>query len=239
MIKLEGRNPVEEALKQNIVTLIRVEKTKNIDSRLQEILVSARKKGVRIEEVPGSSLDSQSDTGHHQGIIAFAQPDVQWGLEKVLEKTGKEICLLMLDQVQDPHNLGAILRTAEATGVDGVIIPKKGSASLSPSVHRVSMGGSLHVPVWKRSFYPVLKKLKDEGLRIIGVDTSGTKNIFQENLAVPVVFIIGGEDQGISPTLLERCDSIVKIPMRGRLQSLNVSVATSVVLYERLRQLEK
>lgn len=239
MIKLEGRNPVEEALKENIVTLIRVESTRNRDPRLQAILNNAVKKKVRIEEVPRHKLDNLSDTGHHQGIIALAQPDAQWGINKVLEETGKDICLLMLDQVQDPHNLGAILRTSEATGVDGVIIPKKGSASLSPTVHRVSMGGSLRVPVWERNFYPVLKKLKDDGLFVIGIDSSGPKTIYEENLDVPAVFIIGGEDRGISPTLLDRCDSILRIPMRGQLESLNVGVATAVVLYERLRQQEK
>jgi 23S rRNA (guanosine2251-2'-O)-methyltransferase len=239
MIKLEGRNPVEEALKQDLVTLVRVESTRHRDSRLQSILDYAIRKKVRIEEVSREKLDNLSDTGHHQGIIAFAQPNVQWSIDKVLEETGKDICLLMLDRVQDPHNLGAILRTSEAAGVDGIIIPKKGSASLSPTVHRVSMGGSLRVPVWERSFYPVLKKLKEDGLFIIGVDSTASKSIYDDNLAVPAVFIIGGEDRGISPTLLEKCDKIVRIPMMGQLQSLNVSVATAVVLYERLRQQEK
>jgi 23S rRNA (guanosine2251-2'-O)-methyltransferase len=157
----------------------------------------------------------------------------------VVRSLKNQITNVMLDQVQDPHNLGAILRTSEATGVDGVIIPKKGSTSLSPTVHRVSMGGSLRVPVWERNFYPVLKKLKDDGLFVIGIDSSGPKTIYEENLDVPAVFIIGGEDRGISPTLLDRCDSILRIPMRGQLESLNVAVATAVVLYERLRQQEK
>jgi 23S rRNA (guanosine2251-2'-O)-methyltransferase len=239
MIKLEGRNPVEEALKQDLVTLVRIESTRNRDPRLQSIINYAIKKKVRIEEVSIEKLDNLSDTEHHQGIIAFAQPKVQWSIDKVLEETGKEICLLMLDRVLDPHNLGAIIRTSEAVGVDGIIIPKKGSAILSPTVHRVSMGGSLRVPVWERSLYPVLKKLRDDGVFIIGVDSKGSKSIYEENLAVPVVFIIGGEDRGISPTLMDKCDKIVRIPMRGQLQSLNVSVATAVVLYERLRQQEK
>jgi 23S rRNA (guanosine2251-2'-O)-methyltransferase len=239
MIKLEGRNPVEEALKQDMVTLLRVESNENRDPKLKRIIDYAIKKKIRIEEVTREKLDNQSDTGHHQGIIAFAQPNVKWSIDKVLEETGKDICLLMLDGVQDPHNLGAILRTSEAAGVDGIIIPKKGSASISPTVHRVSMGGSLRVPVWERSFYPILKKLKDDGLVIIGIDIAGTKSIYEENLAVPAVFIIGGEDRGISPTLIEKCDKLLRIPMRGQLQSLNVSVATAVVLYERLRQQEK
>lgn len=239
MIKIEGRNPVKEALKQGLVTLIKVEKTKTRDPRLQSIIDLAYKKNIPVEEVPRSKINNISDTSHHQGIIAIVQPDSQWSLDKVLREAGKEICILVLDQIQDPHNLGAILRTASATSVDGIIIPKKGSASLGPTVHRVSMGGSLNVPVWERSFYPALKKLKDDGLTVIGVDPSGPKTIYEENLAGPAVLIFGGEDRGISPTLMEKCDSIVRIPMRGHLKSLNVSVATAVVLYERLRQQEE
>jgi 23S rRNA (guanosine2251-2'-O)-methyltransferase len=239
MIWLEGRNPVREALKQDKVTLIIVEEKKNRDLRLEEILDLARKKNIHIEEVTRSRLDNHSKTGRHQGIIAVMKPNVQLGIDEVLQETGKDVCLLILDKIQDPHNLGAILRTAEATGVDGVIIPKKGMVDLTPTVHRVSMGGSLRVPVWKKSFYPLLKKLKNAGLLIIGVDSSGLKTIYEENLARPTAFLIGGEDRGISSALLERCDLVLSIPMRGHLRSLNVSVATGIVLYERLRQQEK
>lgn len=218
--------------------MVRVEKGKENDPRLNEILDDARKKKVVVEVVPRLKLDAISHTGHHQGIIAIAQPKPSWSLEKVLEETGRDVCILVLDQVQDPHNLGAILRTAETAGVDGVVIPKKETASLGPTVHRVSMGGSLHVPVWQQSLYTALKALSDEGVAVIGVDVSGDKAYYEEDLTGPVAFVIGGEDRGVNPTLVAKCDKVVRIPMRGHLESLNVSVATGIVLYERLRQQE-
>lgn len=238
MILLEGRNPVQEGLREGLVTLVWVEKGMERDPKLKELLDEARKKEVAVEVVLKPQLDAMSQTGHHQGIIAMAQPKASWSLEKVLEETGRDICVIILDQVQDPHNLGAILRTAEATGVDGVVIPKRETANLGPTVHRVSMGGSLHVPVWQQSLYTAIKLLSDEGVTVIGVDASGDTNYYDEDLTGPVAFIIGGEDKGISPTLLTKCDKTVRLPMRGRLESLNVSVATGIVLYERLRQLE-
>lgn len=238
MIQLEGRNPVQEGLKSGMVTLIRVERGKESEPKIKEILDEARKKKVAVEAVPRLKLDALSRTGHHQGVIAVAQPKAQWSLEKVLEETGRDVCILVLDQVQDPHNLGAILRTAESAGVDGVVIPKRGTSSLGPTVHRVSMGGSLHIPVWQQSLYTAIKMMKDEGVATIGVDSTGEAYHYDEDLAGPVAFVLGGEDRGISPTLREKCDKLIRIPMRGHLASLNVSVATAVVLYERLRQQE-
>jgi 23S rRNA (guanosine2251-2'-O)-methyltransferase len=238
LIQLEGRNPVQEGLKGGIVTLIRVEKGKENEPRLKEILDDARKRKLIVEVVPKPKLDAISHTGHHQGIIAIAQPKPSWSLEKVLEETGRDICIIVLDQVQDPHNLGAILRTAEAAGVDGVVIPKKETASLGPTVHRVSMGGSLYVPVWQQSIYTAMKALSDGGVTVIGVDASGATAYYEEDLTGPIAFIIGGEDRGANPTLTAKCDKVVRIPMRGHLKSLNVSVATGIVLYERLRQQE-
>jgi 23S rRNA (guanosine2251-2'-O)-methyltransferase len=238
LIQLEGRNPVQEGLKSGIVTLVRVEKGKEGDPKIKEVLDDARRRKITIEAVPKLKLDTVSHTGHHQGIIAIAQPNAQWSLERVLVETGRDVCILLLDQVQDPHNLGAILRTAEAAGVDGIVIPKKETANLGPTVHRVSMGGSLYVPVWQQSIYTALKTLSDEGVTIVGLDASGAKAYYEEDLSGPVAFVVGGEDKGINPTLISKCDKVVRIPMRGHLDSLNVSVAAAIVLYERLRQQE-
>lgn len=238
MIQLEGRNPVQEALKSSTVTLIRVEKGREKEPKVKEILDEARKKKVPVEPVTRLKMDALSHTGHHQGIIATAQPNAQWSLERVLEESGRDVCIVVLDQVQDPHNLGSILRTAESAGVDGVVIPKRGASRLSPTVHRVSMGGSLHVPVWQQSLYTAVKTMSDEGLAIIGVDASGGAYHYDEDLTGPLALVLGGEDRGISPTLMAKCDKVVRIPMRGRLASLNVGVAAAVVLYERLRQQE-
>jgi 23S rRNA (guanosine2251-2'-O)-methyltransferase len=238
LIQLEGRNPVQEAFKEGLVTLIRVEKGKENDPKLKELLDDAKKRNIPVESVPKPRMDAMSHTGHHQGIIAIAQTKPTWSLEKALRETGRDVCILILDQIQDPHNLGAILRTAEAAGVDGVVIPKKETANLGPTVHRVSMGGSLHVPVWQQSLYTALKALSDEGVTVIGLDASGTTAYYEEDLTGPVAFVIGGEDSGVNPTLIAKCDKVVRIPMRGHLDSLNVSVATGIVLYERLRQQE-
>ncbi|MCW4051352.1 MAG: 23S rRNA (guanosine(2251)-2'-O)-methyltransferase RlmB [Candidatus Bathyarchaeota archaeon] len=238
MIQLEGRNPVDEGLNQGSVTMIRVERGKETDTKIRVILDKARKKRVPVELVGRAKLERMSETGRHQGIIAIAQPNVQWGLQKTLQESGKEVCFLLLDQVQDPHNLGAIIRTSEGAGVDGIVIPKKGTASVGPTVHRVSMGGSLYVPVWQQSLYPAIKTMKEEGVTIIGVDSSSEMDYYDVDLTGPVAFAIGGEDRGVNPTLLEKCDKLVRIPMMGRIHSLNVSVATAIVLYERLRQQE-
>ena len=238
LIQLEGRNPVQEALKAGTVALIRVEKGKERDPKIQGILSSATGKKVPVEYVTRQRMDKMSETGRHQGIIAVVEPNPDWSLEKVLSETGKEPCILLLDQVQDPHNLGAILRTSDAAGVDGVVIPKRGSADLGATAHRVSMGGSLHVPVWRRSLYTAIKTLKDDGFTVVGVDASSDIPYWGINLTGAVAFVVGGEDRGINPNLLEKCDALVSIPMMGKVTSLNVSVATAIVLYERLRQQE-
>ena len=238
MIQLEGRNPVYEALKQGLVLSIKLEYGHENDVKIKQIMDLARKKRVEVEMVKRKQIERISTTGNHQGVIGYAQTNVNWSLGKVLQETGKEVCVLILDQVQDPHNLGAIIRTSDGAGVDGIVIPKKGSAEVNNTVHRVSMGASLNVPVWKTNLYPAIKQMQDEGLRIIGVDASGSKPYYEETLSGAVGIVIGGEDRGINPTLLSKCDSVVNIPMKGKLDSLNVSVATSIILFERIRQQE-
>jgi len=236
MIQLEGRNPVYEALKQGLVLSIKLEYGHDDDAKIKQITDLARKKGVKVELIKRKQMDRLSTTNKHQGVIGYAQTNVNWSLSKVLQETSKEVCVLVLDQVQDPHNLGAIIRTSDGAGVDGVLIPKKGSADVTNTVHRVSMGASLNVPVWQNNLYPAIKQMQDEGLRVIGVDTSGSRPYYEEKLSGAVALVFGGEDRGINPTLLSKCDSIVYIPMKGKLGSLNVSVAASIVLYERVRQ---
>lgn len=238
MIQLEGRNPVLEALRQGTITFIKLEYGHEKEAKIKQITDLARKKGIRVDMVNRKHMDRLSTTGKHQGIIAYAQTKVNWGLSKVLQETRNDVCVLVLDHIQDPYNLGAIIRTSEGAGIDGVIIPKKGSTKVNNTVHRVSMGGSLYVPVWQTNIYPAIKRMKDEGLKIVGVDSSGDKPYYEEDLSGAVSFVLGGEDSGINPTLLSKCDSIVRIPMRGKLKSLNVGVATAIILFERARQQE-
>ena len=236
MIQLEGRNPVHEAMKQGSVTLIKVERGSETEVKIKVIL-DARKTGIPVQMVKRREMERLSVTGKHQGIIGYAQTDAQWSLGKVLQETGRDLCVMILDEVQDPHNLGAIIRTGEGSGIDGIAIPKRGSARLSETVHRVSMGGSLHVPVWQTNLYPAIKMLKDDGVRLIAIDSSGKKPFYDEDLTGAVAFVLGGESKGVNPTLMSKCDKVVNIPMLGKLESLNVSVAAAVVLYERVRQM--
>ena len=239
MIQLEGRNPVTEALKQGSIINLKVERGHEKEVKIKVILDIARKTGIPVQYVNRKEMSKLSATGNHQSIIGYAQTNAKWGLGKVLQETGRDVCIVILDPVQDPHNLGAIIRTSDGAGVDGIAIPKKASASLSPTVHRVSMGGSLHVPVWETSLYPAIKLMKEEGLRLIAVDSTGTKPYFEEDLTGAVVFCFGGEDRGVSPTMIAKCDAVVNIPMMGKISSLNVSVAAGIVLYERISQIAK
>ena len=180
MIQLEGRNPVYEGLKQGMVLSIKLEKGHTNDAKIKQIIDLARKQRIKVELVGRRQIDRLSTTGNHQGVIGFVQTNRDWSLAKVLQETGKEVCVLILDQVQDPHNLGAIIRTGEGAGIDGIVIPKKGSADVNNTVHRVSMGASLNVPVWQTNLYPAIKKMQDEGLRIIGIDAAGDKPYYEE-----------------------------------------------------------
>ena len=237
MIQMEGRNAVYEALKGNrVVRVIIAQDVVNAGQQMRTISDLSREKGVPIQSTTLAELDQLSATGHHQGIIAYVKLPKGRSLKQILMDAGRNVCVLLLDQVQDPHNLGAILRTAESTGVSCVLIPKRRSVDVTPAVHRVSMGGSIYVPVVKQSLYSALKLLRTEGIRIIGVDPSSSMDYFSENLSGAIALVLGGEDRGISPSLLERCDSVVRIPMLGRIETLNVSVATAIVLYERVRQ---
>jgi len=160
-------------------------------------------------------------------------------LEAILERTKGEVCVVILDGVQDPQNLGSILRTSDAAGVDAVVVPRKESVGLTATVLRVSMGGGASVPVVRENLYPSVKLLRDEGVRLVGVDPSGIENYWDKDLTGSVAFILGGEERGISPTLLGKCNSSIRIPMTGSIKSLNVGVSAALVLYERLRQMNK
>ncbi len=238
MAQVEGRNPVLETLKQGGIRKLLVVEGSTSDPKVKEIVGLAKGRGVPVEFVEKMVLDKMSETRHHQGVIALVEAPGYIALNRVVEKAGREPCVIILDGVQDPQNLGSILRTSDATGVDAVLIPKKEGVGLTPTVLRVSMGGGAHVPVARENIYPAVKLLKDEGFKLIAVDASGDHDLWEEDLTGAVALVLGGEGEGISPTLLNKCDSIVRIPMHGHVSSLNVGVSAAVVLYERLRQLE-
>jgi 23S rRNA (guanosine2251-2'-O)-methyltransferase len=237
LAQVEGRNPVLELLRSGgTVRLIQVAQGSEGEKVIQEILRLAENQGISIKFVPRQQLGKLSLTGLDQGIIALIAPPTYVPLRKILGAKERTIFAIVLDGVQDPQNLGSILRSAEATGVDVVVIPKKGSVGVTPAVHRASMGGSAYIPVVRENLFTALKLLREEGVRCVAVDPSGSVDYFESNLTGPLALVLGGEDKGISPTLLMKCDLVVRIPMMGRLTSLNVGVATALVMYERIRQ---
>jgi 23S rRNA (guanosine2251-2'-O)-methyltransferase len=234
MLQVEGRNLVYELLLNSNAIRVLVAKESKDDPRIQEIIRLASRRKTPVEMTERSGLDKASETGRHQGVIALVEAQRYVPMRKILEVD--EACVVLLDRVQDPMNLGSILRTAEAAEVSGVVIPKRGGVGLTPTVLRASMGGGLKVPVVRGSLFQAVKLLKGAGAKVVGVDPSGTAEYFDERLTGGLALVLGGEDRGISPTLLSKCDSVVRIPMKGQIMSLNVGVAAAVVLYERMRQ---
>lgn len=237
MIQVEGRNPVQETLKTMKPMKILVANSVKEDTRIQKILKLARTKKVAIEFVEKREIDKLSQTRRHQGVIAIIDRPGYTSLGEVIREE-EDGCVLILDDVQDPMNLGSILRTAEGAGVKGVIIPKKGGVGLTEAVVRASMGGAFMTPIVRQSLYQAVKLLRDNDFRVIGVDPKNGSNYFSEDLTGPVAFVFGGEGKGISPTLLSKCDILVRIPMVGQVKSLNVGVSAAVILYERIRQMQ-
>ena len=236
MIQAEGRNPVYEALKAHRVLKLMVAREVEKERKVQLIMELSKALGVPANFTSMTELDGLSETGRHQGVIAVVKLSQIRSLGAIVEGMNDDSCMLLLEQIQDPQNLGAILRTAESTAVSAVVIPKRRSVELTPTVHRASMGGSLYVPLFRENLHSVTKLLQEKGIRVIGVDPSGSAEYFSENLKGAIAFVLGGEDRGISRSLLGKCDNVIRIPMRGRIESLNVSVSTALILYERLRQ---
>ncbi len=237
MIQVEGRNPVHETLKTMRPERVLLARGIEDQAKIVEILRLAGERGVQVEYVTKKRLDTISESGRHQGVIALIQPPKASTLKGILARIQEDVTLILIDRLYDPMNLGSILRTAEATGVDAVVIPKKGSVGLTPAVLRASMGGGLHVPIIRDNLFQAAKLLKQEGVKLVAVDPTGATDYYRERLTGSVALVLGGEDRGINDSLLNRCDSVIRIPMRGGITSLNVGAAAAVVLYERMRQL--
>ena len=238
LAQVEGRNPVLELLRSDgDVRWVQVAQGLEGEQVIQEILRLAENRGIQVKFVPRQQIRKLSLTGIDQGVIAFtAHLPTYVPLRKIIEAQWRNIFVIVLDEVQDPQNLGSILRSAEAAGVNVVVIPKRGSVGITAAVHRVSMGGSAYVPVARENLFTALKLLKEEGVRCVAVDPSGSVDYFEAKLTGPLALVIGGEDKGVSPVLLTKCDLVVRIPMMGRLTSLNVGVAAALIMYERVRQ---
>ena len=239
--QIEGKNPVLEALKAGR-PLSRIFISKDIEkhSSVADIISLARTSKVPVEFVEANVINTKSLTRSPQGVIALASArgysDV-YDLFAISKKRGEPAFYLILDGLEDPQNLGAIMRTADAAGVHGIVIPERRSVGLNQTVAKVSAGAVEYVAVARiNNLNNAIRLMKDEGVKVVGVDAGGEKNYTEADLKFPVALVIGGEGKGISRLVRENCDEIVSIPMKGKISSLNASVAASVVMYEVLRQ---
>jgi 23S rRNA (guanosine2251-2'-O)-methyltransferase len=208
--------------------------------RLAEIRALAQKAGVQVGAADDALLDKLAEGGRHQGAVAEVLPraeDPETQLEEALESAAGAPLLLVLDGVQDPHNLGACLRSADAAGVAAVIVPRDRAAGMTPVVRKVAAGAAETVPlVAVVNLARTLRQLKERGIWLVGTDDTADKALYEADLEGPVALVMGSEGEGLRRLTRECCDLLVSIPMAGAVESLNVSVATGVVLFEAVRQ---
>jgi 23S rRNA (guanosine2251-2'-O)-methyltransferase len=209
--------------------------------KVDELLHEAGGRGLRVDRYPRAVLDAVSETGIHNGVIAFAEPLGDDSLAAVLdrvERRGEEPFVVLLDEVQYEQNLGAVLRTAAAAAVHAVVVPTRRGAPLSAVAQRVAMGGAEHVPVVREGLLSAVATLQRRGIAVTGADAEARRVYTETDLRGPRAVVLGGEDHGLGAKLRERCDELVRIPMRGdcAVTSLNVSVSAALLIFERLRQ---
>ena len=200
--------------------------------RLQEIIDLAREHSVPVRFEPREALDRASNSAAHQGVVAFGAVQRYAELDDVLARGGVQL-LVLLDGVEDPHNLGAIIRTAHAAGASAILIPDRRAAGLTDVVGKAAAGALEHLPVVRvGNVTQTLEMLKKRGFWIYGLDERGTQLYSETDYAKPTVFVLGGEGQGLHQLVKKHCDVLVRIPMAGAISSLNVSVAAGIVLFE-------
>ena len=237
---IEGRNAVTEALRAGTpidkIYLARGE----TDAALGHIASTARSKGVVVVECDRRKLDGMSRTHSHQGVIALCAVREYVTVDDILaiaREKGEKPLIVVCDELSDPHNLGAVIRTADAAGAHGVIIPKRRSAGLTAVVAKTSAGAVAHVPVARvPNLVAALKELQQAGVWVFGTAAEGTTSLYQADLKGPAAIVIGSEGDGMGRLVTENCDFTVSIPMFGKINSLNASAAAAVLLYEAVRQ---
>ena len=238
-LTIEGRNAVLEAFRsgKTIDKLFVLEGCQ--DGPIQSIMRQAKKTDTIIQFVKKERLEQLSQTGKHQGVIAMAAAYEYATVEDVLENAkekGEDPFIILLDEIEDPHNLGAIIRTANLAGAHGVIIPKRRASGLTATVARTSCGAINYTPVAKvTNLAQTIEMLKEQGMWFVCADMGGT-TMYELNLTGPIGLVVGNEGEGVSKLVKENCDMIASIPMKGDIDSLNASVATGVLAYEIVRQ---
>lgn len=238
--QVEGRNSVLELLESgkdiNKIFITRGEKHGSIN----KIIAIAKEKRVIIVEKDKRQMEEMAQNQNYQGVIAIVPPFEYCEIEDIIEEANsknEEPFILILDGIEDPHNLGSIIRTAETAGVHGIIIPKRRAAGVNSTVNKVSAGAVEHMKIARvTNISDAIQKLKDNGLWICGTDINTDKFYYDQDLKVPLGIVIGNEGNGISEKVKKNCDFLVKIPMKGKVTSLNASVSTGIIIYEVLKQ---
>ncbi|SES11853.1 23S rRNA (guanosine(2251)-2'-O)-methyltransferase RlmB [Salisediminibacterium halotolerans] len=237
---IAGKNPVIEALKgeQTVHKVWVAEGSQR--GQMNEVVKLAKSASVQLQFVPKKKLDQLYDSTNHQGVVAqvaaFKYADLD-ALFLEADKHGEEPFFLLLDEIEDPHNLGAILRTADAAGVHGVIIPKRRAAGLTSTVAKASAGAVSHVPVARvTNLARTMEELKNRGLWFAGTDADAPADYRDLDAAMPICLVIGSEGKGLSRLVKEKCDFLIRLPLKGHVTSLNASVAASLLMYEVLRK---
>ena len=237
---LEGRNAVMEALRSGRTIDKVYLAAGETDSGLARLAAMAREAGAVVSPVDRRKLDRMSATGAHQGIIAQAAAHAYVSIEEMLElaaRRGEPPLLVVCDELSDPHNLGAILRSAECAGAHGVVIPKRRGVGLTATVAKASAGAVEYMPVARvPNLAATLRELKARGVWVYGAAAGGAAPLYQADLKGPAALVIGSEGRGMSRIVAETCDLLVSSPMNGRISSLNASAAAAILLYEAVRQ---
>lgn len=238
--KVEGRNAVIELLKSGKpVNKVFIQKGERQGS-INEVIKLAKKNNNLISEVEKSKLDMLSDTGHHQGVIAFVSAVEYKTLDDIFalaDERNEDPFIMIADEIEDPHNLGALIRTAECAGCHGVIIPKRRAVGVTEVVAKTSVGATQYVPIVRvNNINETIKELKDRGVWIVGTDGSAETLYTEQDMTGSIAIIIGSEGKGMGTLTMKNCDFLVKIPMMGKITSLNASVSGGIVVFEALRQ---
>ena len=235
-MKTEGRNAVKELLKTG-KPIDKILMEKGAQGSLSILFAEARKKNIRVQFVSREVLDKESADKRHQGVIAFAADYEYFDLDEIIaeKKSEKGGFIILCDGIEDVHNLGSIIRVAECAGADGVVIPKSGSASVTESVIRISAGAAEHMKVAKvPNLNQAVEKLQKSGYWVYALEAGG-EDIYKEKFDGNVALVVGGEDSGVKRLTKEKCDKILSLPLQGKVNSLNASVALGIAAYEVVR----
>lgn len=237
-MKIEGRNAVNELIKTDkTIDKILVQNGLK-DAQSKSLVQSARAKGLKIQYVEKNILDKETQTNRHQGFIAFVSDYVYEDFDDLLNllKDKEDAFLVILDGVEDPHNLGSIIRVCECAGVDGIVIGKRRNCQVNETVMRISEGSANHIKISRVvNINTAVDKIKDNGIWVYALEIGG-QDIYKTNLKGKIAIVVGGEDTGVNRLTKEKCDVVMSIPMSGKVNSLNASVACGIGVFEAIRQ---